>query len=189
MLTYGDGVCDVDLQRSARASTARTASSPPSPPSARPRASAAWSSTATWSPSSPRSRRSARAGSTAGSSSSSRRCSTTSTATRRAWRRDALRAPGGDGQLVAYRHDGFWQCMDTLRDKRLLESAVAERAGAVEGLGMTAASGATGRRSSPARPGSSAAGWCGACVDARRRRRLPGPRLGAARRELVRARR
>ena len=22
-----------------------------------------------------------------------------------------------DGQLMAYRHDGFWQCMDTLRDK------------------------------------------------------------------------
>jgi|SRR5579872_3923143 len=25
-------------------------------------------------------------------------------------------------QLVAYRHHGFWQCMDTLRDKRLLDS-------------------------------------------------------------------
>jgi glucose-1-phosphate cytidylyltransferase len=25
-------------------------------------------------------------------------------------------------QLSAYRHDDFWQCMDTLRDKRLLES-------------------------------------------------------------------
>jgi glucose-1-phosphate cytidylyltransferase len=25
-------------------------------------------------------------------------------------------------QLAAYRHTGFWQCMDTLRDKRLLES-------------------------------------------------------------------
>ncbi len=27
-----------------------------------------------------------------------------------------------DRQLVAYRHHGFWQCMDTLRDVRLLES-------------------------------------------------------------------
>jgi glucose-1-phosphate cytidylyltransferase len=27
-----------------------------------------------------------------------------------------------DGQLHAYRHDRFWQCMDTLRDKRLLET-------------------------------------------------------------------
>jgi glucose-1-phosphate cytidylyltransferase len=26
------------------------------------------------------------------------------------------------GQLAAYRHDDFWQCMDTLRDKRQLES-------------------------------------------------------------------
>lgn len=26
-----------------------------------------------------------------------------------------------DGQLMAYRHDGFWQCMDTLREKKRLE--------------------------------------------------------------------
>jgi glucose-1-phosphate cytidylyltransferase len=25
-----------------------------------------------------------------------------------------------DGQLMAYRHDSFWQCMDTIRDKELL---------------------------------------------------------------------
>lgn len=31
-----------------------------------------------------------------------------------------------EGQLVAYRHDQFWQCMDTLRDVRLLESLWAE---------------------------------------------------------------
>ena len=24
-------------------------------------------------------------------------------------------------QLVAYKHDGFWQCMDTQRDKEILE--------------------------------------------------------------------
>ncbi len=27
-----------------------------------------------------------------------------------------------EGQLAAYRHDGFWQCMDTIREKKLLES-------------------------------------------------------------------
>lgn len=27
-----------------------------------------------------------------------------------------------EGQLAAYRHDGFWQCMDTVRDLRLLRS-------------------------------------------------------------------
>ena len=26
-----------------------------------------------------------------------------------------------DGQLMAYKHDDFWQCMDTLREKKLLE--------------------------------------------------------------------
>lgn len=26
-----------------------------------------------------------------------------------------------DGQLMAYRHDGFWQCMDTIRDRHMLE--------------------------------------------------------------------
>ena len=35
---------------------------------------------------------------------------------------DALERLAADGQLAAYRHGGFWQCMDTLRDKRLLES-------------------------------------------------------------------
>ena len=26
-----------------------------------------------------------------------------------------------EGQLQAFKHDGFWQCMDTLRDKNRLE--------------------------------------------------------------------
>ncbi|MEG1744962.1 MAG: glucose-1-phosphate cytidylyltransferase, partial [Ruthenibacterium sp.] len=26
-----------------------------------------------------------------------------------------------DGQLMAYRHNGFWQCMDTQREKEKLE--------------------------------------------------------------------
>lgn len=35
---------------------------------------------------------------------------------------DVLERLAGEGQLAAYRHEGFWQCMDTLRDLRLLES-------------------------------------------------------------------
>ncbi len=27
-----------------------------------------------------------------------------------------------DGQLIAYKHDSFWQCMDTLREKHILET-------------------------------------------------------------------
>ena len=34
---------------------------------------------------------------------------------------DALETLAREGQLAAYRHEGFWQCMDTLRDKRQLE--------------------------------------------------------------------
>jgi glucose-1-phosphate cytidylyltransferase len=36
--------------------------------------------------------------------------------------RDPVERLAEDGQLVAYRHDDFWQCMDTLRDIRLLET-------------------------------------------------------------------
>jgi glucose-1-phosphate cytidylyltransferase len=35
---------------------------------------------------------------------------------------DALEQLARVGQLAAYRHERFWQCMDTLRDKRFLES-------------------------------------------------------------------
>lgn len=35
--------------------------------------------------------------------------------------REPLERLAQDGQLVAYRHEGFWQCMDALRDVRLLE--------------------------------------------------------------------
>jgi glucose-1-phosphate cytidylyltransferase len=34
----------------------------------------------------------------------------------------ALERLADEGQLAAYRHDRFWQCMDTLRDKRQLEA-------------------------------------------------------------------
>lgn len=35
--------------------------------------------------------------------------------------RDSLEKLVADGQLMAFRHRGFWQCMDTLRDKERLE--------------------------------------------------------------------
>ncbi len=36
------------------------------------------------------------------------------------WEKEPMEELAKDGQLMAYRHDGFWQCMDTLRDKVLL---------------------------------------------------------------------
>ncbi len=38
------------------------------------------------------------------------------------WEREPLEKLAEDGQLMAYRHTSFWQCMDTLREKYLLES-------------------------------------------------------------------
>jgi glucose-1-phosphate cytidylyltransferase len=37
------------------------------------------------------------------------------------WEREPLERLAKDGQLMAFRHESFWQCMDTLRDKKLLE--------------------------------------------------------------------
>lgn len=36
--------------------------------------------------------------------------------------KEPLEGLAKDGQLMAYRHYDFWQCMDTVRDKKLLES-------------------------------------------------------------------
>lgn len=35
--------------------------------------------------------------------------------------REPLERLARDGKLAAYKHDGFWKCMDTLRDKQTLE--------------------------------------------------------------------
>ena len=37
------------------------------------------------------------------------------------WERQPLECLAAEGELMAYRHDSFWQCMDTVRDKKLLE--------------------------------------------------------------------
>ena len=38
------------------------------------------------------------------------------------WENQPLEGLAHDGQLLAYRHDGFWAAMDTLRDKNQLEA-------------------------------------------------------------------
>jgi glucose-1-phosphate cytidylyltransferase len=42
--------------------------------------------------------------------------------------REPLERLARDGQLAAYKHSGFWQCMDTLRDKLYLDSLVVKDA-------------------------------------------------------------
>lgn len=36
--------------------------------------------------------------------------------------REPLERLAADGQLMAYKHEGYWQCMDTRRDKHILET-------------------------------------------------------------------
>ena len=40
--------------------------------------------------------------------------------------REPLERLANEGQLDCYKHEGFWQCMDTLRDKEKLEKLIAE---------------------------------------------------------------
>lgn len=37
------------------------------------------------------------------------------------WERDAVEALVRDGELMGFRHPGFWSCMDTLKEKNVLE--------------------------------------------------------------------
>lgn len=41
------------------------------------------------------------------------------------WEREPLERLAADGQLQAFRHDGFWKPMDTLRDKMELDAMIA----------------------------------------------------------------
>ena len=38
------------------------------------------------------------------------------------WEQEPMERLASDGQLVAYLHNGFWQCVDTMRDVRLLDN-------------------------------------------------------------------
>lgn len=38
------------------------------------------------------------------------------------WEGEPVERLASDDQMVGYRHDGFWSCMDTLKEKNLLES-------------------------------------------------------------------
>jgi glucose-1-phosphate cytidylyltransferase len=40
---------------------------------------------------------------------------------RTVWEQEPMRALAREGQLACYRHEGFWQAMDTLRDRNQLE--------------------------------------------------------------------
>jgi len=37
------------------------------------------------------------------------------------WEQEPLKSLASDGELMSFKHDGFWQPMDTLRDKIYLD--------------------------------------------------------------------
>ena len=38
------------------------------------------------------------------------------------WEQEPLKNLASDGELMSFKHEGFWQPMDTLRDKEILEN-------------------------------------------------------------------
>ena len=122
------------------------------------------------------------AGPAPASSSSTGGCSTILSGDDCVLEREPLETAGCGGQLMAYRHDGFFFAMDTYREYQYLNELWDSRRGALEGMAVS--TGFWPDRPafwSPAPPAWSAAGWC-AAARGRRRRRLPGARLGAAER-------
>ena len=41
--------------------------------------------------------------------------------------KEPLERLSNKGQLYAFKHEGFWQCMDTLRDKEILEKNIKKK--------------------------------------------------------------
>ena len=49
------------------------------------------------------------------------------------WEREPMQRLVAQQQLMAYRHDGFWSCMDTLADRARLETLVSDGAPWIKG--------------------------------------------------------
>ncbi len=129
MVTYGDGVSDVDLGDCSRSTSQHGTLATVTGVRPSSRFGELLVERRSGRRSSARSRRRTRAGSTAASSSSSARRSTTSSDDDDCvLEREPLERLAADGQLSVYQHDGFWQCMDTYRDYQHLERAVGRRA-------------------------------------------------------------
>lgn len=48
--------------------------------------------------------------------------------------REPMEQLAKEGQIMCWKHNGFWQCMDTLRDKEKLEKLHEHKQSAVEGM-------------------------------------------------------
>ena len=88
--------------------------------------------------------------------------------------REPLERLAAGGQLHAFRHDGFWDCMDTYKDAVLLNDIWAAGGRALEGLGLMRSAFVTGAY------GLLGSALVRALLDARRRGHRPAPRQHAA---------
>ena len=109
--------------------------------------------------SSARSRAATAAGSTAASSSCRRGVRDYIDGDATVFEQEPLRRLAADGQLSAYEHDGFWQPMDTLREKSQLEELWERAARAPWKVVVVDASGAAGASSLTGHTGFKGAGW------------------------------
>ena len=121
LATYGDGLTDAPLDDMIERSSvaARPGSS-----SRCARSSTRTSSTPTTTASSARSRTSSRrtSGSTAASSCSAARSSSTTSSPGEELVEEPFRRLIEKGELIAYRYEGFWEPMDTIKDKQRLDA-------------------------------------------------------------------
>ena len=83
--------------------------------------------------------------------------------------REPLERLAADGQLRAYRHEGFWDCMDTYKDAVVLNDLWAARRGALDGLAGDGGD-RVSRRWSPAAHGFVASHLARALLERGRRR-------------------
>ena len=118
--TYGDGVADVDLAGAASTSTASRARSRPSPPCSRWAGSARCGSPGNALRASRRSRAGDEAWINGGFFVVSPRVADYLEGRSHVWEEEPLQRLAADGELSSYRHSGFWQPMDTLREKDAL---------------------------------------------------------------------
>ena len=143
-LTYADGVADIDLDALlALHAEARRRGDDDRRASARCRSGWRRSTTTASSAASPRSRAPS-TGSTAASSALSPRCSTLLTPDS-VLEREPLERLAAEGELRAYRHEGFWDCMDTYKDAVALNDLWARGGAPVEAVGRGGMSAPAGR--------------------------------------------
>ena len=65
-------------------------------------------------------------------------------ATARSWCSSRSSGSSSEKQLTTYRHDGFWACMDTFKEKQILEDLYTQGHAAVAGLEEARAEAASG---------------------------------------------